>query len=566
MSLKISRADLSDALFGAETSERVRAKDIFWFLCFCVVLGALLVMRRPDAIFAAQFWAEDGNIIFFQQFYRQGSLFTPIEGYFLLLPRLVGMIADFFPVLWAPLIYNLFGVAIAAVCCAWFSLPGFKHIISDLRLRAFACVMFAAMPSAGTVLLNLTNTQWYVLLWCALFSIQSLVTRKGKIMGAIVYLLFVFSTALSVVIAPVWILRAILRKKDRALGIALASLQIIYAGAINLLFKPEEIYPNPRGIPFVVLTTLKLAVSRVWMMAFIGPKFLAYNVPQTAISLAIAGLFFAVIAVLLLVRGKTKIKFLIQSALFAYLIFSPIFIAVLFRMHEPPETLFFSVAGSRYFFLSSALFYIWLLEIPDRFKSDRLLKYPAFGLLPLFVFLAWQNIFLIRPFENTDWPRWALGLEQVRGTGSKFPADIPLNPRPWVIPGGKGLPKETLKIALEIRPQKENQVQRTDKGWQSIGKNSYMTFSLPEPKYVYAVAFKYSMKAADPESPGALVSWDENEKNLSKQQALPATNGAEITKVIWILDRIQFIRINLPEDGELNLSEIDLLASPKTIP
>jgi len=71
---------------------------VFWAVAIAVT-AALLFLRRPDAVFHAQFWAEDG-VLWFADAYNFGPL-KPLlwarAGYLQTLPRLACAAA-----LWAP--------------------------------------------------------------------------------------------------------------------------------------------------------------------------------------------------------------------------------------------------------------------------------------------------------------------------------------------------------------------------------------------------------------------------------------------------------------------------------
>jgi hypothetical protein len=168
-------------VFGAGAEAEISSRDLARFLAVAAGLAVLLFLRRPDSLLSPQFWAEDGAEFFYFQFYGSLPLFKPYSGYLHLAPRAVAALAGLFPVRFAPLIYNIFALALAALCSAWFSLPHFRHLVRSDRLRAAACIFIAVMPAAGTVLLNLTNVQWYLLTWLGLVCFQPFpATLKGR--------------------------------------------------------------------------------------------------------------------------------------------------------------------------------------------------------------------------------------------------------------------------------------------------------------------------------------------------------------------------------------------------
>ena len=83
------------------------------FLLAC----AVIVSRRPDAIFHAQFYAEDGHV-WFADAYNLGwwhALFRAQDGYFQTLPRLAAALALLAPLSLAPLVLNIAAVAVEAL-------------------------------------------------------------------------------------------------------------------------------------------------------------------------------------------------------------------------------------------------------------------------------------------------------------------------------------------------------------------------------------------------------------------------------------------------------------------
>jgi hypothetical protein len=89
-----------------------------WQHCAVFLLAcALIVSRRPDAVFHAQFWAEDGRY-FFADAYNVGwwaAIFRAYGGYFHALPRLGAAFALLVPFSLAPLVLNLIAISAQAL-------------------------------------------------------------------------------------------------------------------------------------------------------------------------------------------------------------------------------------------------------------------------------------------------------------------------------------------------------------------------------------------------------------------------------------------------------------------
>src|SRR5688572_28586834 len=86
----------------------------WWLYVLVAVVGfSILVSHRPDAVLTPQFWAEDGTL-WYPQAYEEGaaSLWKPYNGYFHLVPRLVALVSQAFPLEYAPLAFNLVALGI----------------------------------------------------------------------------------------------------------------------------------------------------------------------------------------------------------------------------------------------------------------------------------------------------------------------------------------------------------------------------------------------------------------------------------------------------------------------
>lgn len=126
------------------------------FLISC----AVLISRRPDAVFHAQFLQEDGHT-WFADVYNFGwwaGVCRTYEGYHHLFPRLGAALALFMPLAYAPLLLNLIEIALQAIpvnlllstrSMAW----------GSLRLRALLAGVYLALPNTREMLDNISQAQ-----------------------------------------------------------------------------------------------------------------------------------------------------------------------------------------------------------------------------------------------------------------------------------------------------------------------------------------------------------------------------------------------------------------------
>jgi hypothetical protein len=83
------------------------------FLLAC----AVIISRRPDAVFHVQFYAEDGHV-WYADAYNLGwwpALFRTWTGYFLTLPRIAASLALLVPLYRVPLFLNLVAIFVQAL-------------------------------------------------------------------------------------------------------------------------------------------------------------------------------------------------------------------------------------------------------------------------------------------------------------------------------------------------------------------------------------------------------------------------------------------------------------------
>jgi len=127
---------------------------------FFVLAAAAIIMfiRKTDGFINPQFWAEDGNVVFLQQ-YKQGftALFNVHAGYLLLVPRIVGLISDlFFPYWAAPYVYNYSCIVITILVIANVYSPRFNYEPKPLLALTMVMVPYFGYE-VGT---SLVNVQW----------------------------------------------------------------------------------------------------------------------------------------------------------------------------------------------------------------------------------------------------------------------------------------------------------------------------------------------------------------------------------------------------------------------
>ncbi len=162
-------------MMQAENIDKYQRKYLInWriHLLVFMIAFAIITSRRPDALLNAQFWAEDGRV-WYAEAYSLGvmpSLFVLHTGYFQTASRLTAGIAQFFPFIWAPLIFNLTAILIMILPVNLLVSSRFALLIPNFYYRLFIGALYLALPNSFEVHANITNSHWYLaILACMVF-------------------------------------------------------------------------------------------------------------------------------------------------------------------------------------------------------------------------------------------------------------------------------------------------------------------------------------------------------------------------------------------------------------
>ena len=199
----------------------MRAASVRWvgftwprFVGLVLASCVILFLRRPEALLAPEFFAEDGAV-FFRDAYEWPfwrSLWRPHSGYPELFPRLVAAcVATQSPAI-APLLYALVALATAGISLSWIWLPHFRHLIRSDAARLFLVFLLLLAPNQEA-LMKLSCAQGYLLVWAGLTAFMRMpvpskpygrVARIAIVAGCAVVFA---SSPLSLLLVPVWLAR-----------------------------------------------------------------------------------------------------------------------------------------------------------------------------------------------------------------------------------------------------------------------------------------------------------------------------------------------------------------------
>ncbi|MGI4744579.1 MAG: hypothetical protein ACRYGI_07280 [Janthinobacterium lividum] len=200
-------------------------------LLFCTLL---VVSRRPDVLFHATFWAEDGWS-WYPDAYLRGwhVLVEPWTGYMQTDVRLVAFVSQLFPLAWAPTLFACSAILLQAVTATFMLSDRLAEICPSRPYRALFALFYMLLPNSFEVYANLTNAQWHLGLLAFLVTIAANPRSRAQLVFDVVALgISVLSGPFCLFLIPIALIRTAL-ERDR---IAAMRTAIIVAGALVQLW------------------------------------------------------------------------------------------------------------------------------------------------------------------------------------------------------------------------------------------------------------------------------------------------------------------------------------------
>jgi len=127
--------------------------DLRFLLFVFLASFAIIALRRPDAIFNPQFWAEDGKVFYADAYNKSliASLLSPWGGYLDTFPRLIAAFSQIFPLSRAPLLFNLAALVVKVLPVTLILSSRFYGLIPDFKTRLFLAFLYLALPNSWEI-------------------------------------------------------------------------------------------------------------------------------------------------------------------------------------------------------------------------------------------------------------------------------------------------------------------------------------------------------------------------------------------------------------------------------
>ncbi len=359
------------------------------FLLAC----AVIISRRPDAIFHAQFWAEDGRI-FFADAYNLGgwpALFRTYAGYFHVVPRLGALLALLAPLAAAPLVLNIIAILVQAAPVNLL-LSARSSAWGSLGFRALMATTYLALPDNAEITFGITLSQW-ILALCMILLIVASAPKGwvGRAFDCTFLVLAGLSGPFCLLVLPIAVFLA-WRRKEAWRWVQCAILAACSATQLwaLLILDPNGRPNSPLGANAAILA--RILGGDVFADALLGRVQLAV-LPGTG-----AFIFLVCAAVVgVAIVAACFLKARLEMRLFLVFAGMILFASLMSPMANPPAgttmwELLVRGAAIRYWFMPSLAF-VWSLLWCAR-SGSRVLKSTAAVLLCCMAFgvpLNWEN-------------------------------------------------------------------------------------------------------------------------------------------------------------------------------
>ncbi|GIF70480.1 hypothetical protein Ais01nite_85150 [Asanoa ishikariensis] len=215
---------LRDALFPVTAEQSRRRRRAVWVVVL-VAAAVYLAFRTPGAGAFDTVWAEDGAD-FLDDAVGAGPLdaiTTPVNGYYLLYPRLLAEITTLFPVSWWAVVNTLFAIATTCAMAAVVYQASAGHFRRPLLRLAVAAPIVLQWVANGQAVNNVATLQFaalYTGFWLLVYVAKG---RIGKVGGPVVLAMVSLTTILALALVPLALLRLALRRDRDSLWLTLAT-------------------------------------------------------------------------------------------------------------------------------------------------------------------------------------------------------------------------------------------------------------------------------------------------------------------------------------------------------
>jgi hypothetical protein len=341
------------------------------------LLAVLIVIsRRPDVVRHAQFYAEDGAV-WFADAYNLGwvhSLTLPAGGYLNTLQRLVAAVALLFPLRFAPLVLNVFGIVIQAAP-AWFLLTRRCANWGTLPARGLQAAIYLALPNSHEVHVVITNAQFHFALLAFLVAISEPPVNWGwKAFDVLVLVINGLSGPFGIILLPLLVVYWWIRRQGWLLIAAAVVTPAVAIQLGELFFGGYAARATGSNLGATPLLFARILAGQVYLASLIGENSFAMHagVWKTMV-VAVAG---SALLGYCLVKSTLPLRLFI---VFGLVLFAASLSRPLVASPNPQWEVLTTIKSMRYWFFPM-LAVLWSLVWCAMQKRSRLQMGAAFAL------------------------------------------------------------------------------------------------------------------------------------------------------------------------------------------
>ncbi len=402
-------------------------RDGLLLLLYTILIVAAIVSRRPDAVFHAQFWAEDGTI-WFASVYNLGlahALALPQNGDFQSFPRLACGFAMLFPLSKAPLVTNLLAIFVQALPPVFLLTRRFAYVAGQ-PVRVLMALLLLALPTSFEVHANVSNSMTFLALLAFLVLVAGPPTSKAwRVFDVVVICLSGATGAFAVFLLPIAVLLFWFRRRPwtgvlLGIEVCVATIQ----GITIIRTAAGSRSPAPLGATPSLF--MRIVGAQLIVHPLLGLKFLSLHA-----NIAIPVCVIAFVAALLLaayVFCKAPLELRLLMLFGALLLAGALRSPMVSLVHPQWPDLLLPGCGGRYWVIPVISFfwaYVWMLG------RERPAIIRAAGVLAIAAALWTGSVYWhYQPFVNLNFPQYAAEFQQIPA-GQEF--TIPINPPGWKV-------------------------------------------------------------------------------------------------------------------------------------
>lgn len=397
----------------------------FHLLIFAIAF-AITVSRRPEILFNAQFYAEDG-VNWYAQAYNHGSikaLFLLYVGYVHTFPRFIAALAQPLPLLWAPLFFNLVAITVQVLPVNLIISERFSTLIPSLPTKLFLAFLYLVLPNSAETHANLTNSQWRLaLLSCLIF----LAAPSYRLLWRCFDVVIIFFSSLTgpfcILLAPIAALRCWYHRSKWLFMLLAIMIPGFLVQILSIALKADD-SRSEATLGATPELFLKIIGGQVFLGTLIGQELYSRLLNYSGLYIWLVILAF-VVGVMIIVQSLYKSPLELRLfILFAVFIIGAGLVSPQISTNTPQWQLMVLV-GQRYYFIPALAFITALVWTISRKSSSKLSKIAK-------IVLAIMLIGIIFDYSLFSFPdfNFKKSVEQFEQAPQGTEVVIPITPSP----------------------------------------------------------------------------------------------------------------------------------------